>query len=330
MVKDEIMIKILDKASDIVLTEQIKKLQLILEEELYNYEIIPLSTELALTNNINDKIFIFIASKKLEGKSPKTLESYQRELLRFSQCMKKDIKDINTMDIRMYLAQYSKNNSKNTTINTKIYIFKSFFGWLHREEYIGKNPMTKINVAKVEKRIRNALTLEELEMLRIACKSERDRAIVEFFYSTGCRLDEVCKLNKQDINWNNDSVKVIGKGNKERVTYLNAKSKVYLWQYLNQRKDNNEALFVSSKFPYKRMGQRGIEKVFNKLGCEAGITKSVFPHIIRHTTATNMLRSGASLIEVQRLLGHENPSTTEVYADLDDSAVQYSHRKHLI
>jgi integrase/recombinase XerD len=96
------------------------------------------------------------------------------------------------------------------------------------------------------------------------------------------------------------------------------------------RKDNNEALFVSSKFPYNRLGQRGIEKIFNKLGRDAGITKSVFPHLIRHTTATTMLRSGANLIEVQRLLGHENPSTTEIYADLDDSAVQYSHRKHLI
>lgn len=330
MIKDEIIIKILDKASDIILTEQIKKLELILEEELYNYEIIPLSTELTLTNNINDKIFIFIASKKLEGKSPKTLESYQRELLRFSQYMKKDIKDINTMDIRMYLAQYSKNNSKNTTINTKIYIFKSFFGWLHREEYIGKNPMTKINVAKVEKRIRDALTPEELEMVRINCKTERDHAILEFFYSTGCRLDEVYKLNKQDINWNTDSVKVIGKGNKERVTYLNAKSKVYLWQYLNIRKDNNEALFVSSKFPYNRLGQRGIEKIFNKLGRDAGITKSVFPHRIRHSMATNILRSGANLVEVQKLLGHTNPSTTQIYCDLDDSAVQYSHKKHLI
>lgn len=327
--KDEFIIKVLDRASKIISQSQIKDIRLILEEELYKYDMQTATTALVPTNSMPEKIMIFLASKKLDGKSKATLESYQRYLLQFSNFILKEPRDIDTMDIRIYLATFVRKNVKNSTMATVIFVLKSFFAWLHAEEYITRNPMMKIQATKKEKNLRKALSYEELEMLRMACESDRERAMLEFLYSTGCRLDEVVKLNKDDIGWNDDSVKVIGKGSKERIVYLNAKAKVYVWKYISTRKDVQEALFVSSKSPFNRMGNRGFEKVISLLGSRAGIKQNVFPHLIRHTTATHMLQNGASLMEVQEYLGHDSPVTTQIYAKLDREAVKNSHRKHL-
>lgn len=328
--KDLFILKVLDKASKVISNDQIMVLRTILEEELYECELQKATTDIVPVNVISEKVFLFLASKKLDGRSRKTLESYSRCLNRFSRFIQKDINDLSAMDIRMFLATYSKAGAKNTTLATNISILKSFFGWLQGEELITRNPMLKIPTTKVEKRIRKSLTLEELEMLRVACETERDHAMVEFFYSTGCRLEEAINVNKQDINWSDGSLHVIGKGDKERIVYLNAKAKVHLWRYLNTRKDNNEALFVGRKEPHERLGARAVEKIFNKLGKVAGITKDVFPHLIRHTTATNMLNSGASLMEVQEYLGHDSPATTQIYAQIDKESVRYSHKKHVV
>lgn len=327
--KEEFIIRFLDKAQGFIEFEKIKKLKQILEEELYNYDFQPKVTALVPINNIIEKIFIFLAAKKLDGRSKNTLEAYKRYLLHFSRFIQKDVEHITTMDARMFLATYVKAEVKNNTIATIISILKSFFEWLETNDYIAKSPMRKIPTTKVEKHLRKALTPEELEMLRVACKTERENALVEFFYSTGCRLDEVQKLNKDDILWSEGSLRVIGKGNKERQVFLNAKAKIHLWRYLNIRTDVNEALIVSSKNPYGRLGRRSIEIIFNDLGKRAGITKQVYPHLLRHTTATNMLNSGASLMEVQKYLGHDSPVTTQIYAQLDTEAIRYSHKKHL-
>jgi len=327
--REEFIIKVLDRASEFISECQIMKLKAILEEELYKYDLQPATTELVPINSMPEKIMLFLASKKLDGRAVSTLETYKRYLIQFSQFIQKEPSDITTMDIRMYLATFTKNNVKNSTLATVIYVLKSFFGWLHAEEYITRNPMAKIQATKKERNLRKALTHEELEMLRMACKTDRERAMLEFLYSTGCRLDEVVKLNKDDISWNDDSIKVLGKGRKERIVYLNAKAKVHVWRYISSRKDENEALFVSSKQPYGRIGKRGIEKIISALGKRAGLKQDVFPHLIRHTTATHMLQSGASLAEVQEYLGHDSPVTTQIYAKLDRESIRISHKKHL-
>jgi integrase/recombinase XerD len=232
------------------------------------------------------------------------------------------------MDIRVYLAAYTKTGVKNTTIATTISCLKSFFGWLETQDYINKSPMRKVKNIKIEKRLRKPLSQEELEMLRIACKTVREKAIVEFFYSTGCRLDEVYKLNKGDINWNTDSCMVIGKGNKERRVFLNAKARVHLWKYIASRKDNNEALFVTGRGKLNRLGPRSFEEIFGDLGRRAGLTKRVHPHLLRHTMATSMLNNGASLAAVQGLLGHEDPATTQIYAELNQEELHLTHKRH--
>jgi integrase/recombinase XerD len=329
-VKEEFVIKVLSRASEVIAMDQVKHLRTIIEDELYNYELTTITRALVPYVGIPEKLLLYLASKKLDGLAKSSLESYRWHLIRFIQFVKKDVEEIDAMDIRRYLAAYAKTGVKNSTIQTEIWTLKSFFGWLETEDYILKSPMRKIQSIKTEKRVRKALTPEELELLRDACETHRERAMVEFFYSTGCRLDEVVKLDRNDLDWNTNSCMVIGKGDKERKVFLNAKAKVYIWKYFNSRKDDNEALFVSERRPHGRLGRRSYEKDFSKLGKKAGLKKKVFPHLLRHTTATTLVNNGANLAEVQHILGHSNPSTTQIYIDVNTDSLQQAHKKHVI
>ncbi len=327
MLKEDVIIRILGKSMEFLAQDSAVKLRTIIEEELYNYDLHPAENSIVPYEGIPEKLVLFITTKKLEGLSPRTLKSYTLHLTRFSKIMQKRLEDITVIDIRRYLAQYSNSGVKNSTLNTEMTILRSFFSWLEAEDYIIKSPMRKIKPTKKEKRIRKALTPEEMEVLRMACSTKREKAMVEFFYSTGCRLDEVYKLNKQDIDWNRGLVNVIGKGDKERTVFLNARAKVHLWNYIESRLDKCEALFVGSKLPFERLGHRGYQRIFNELGERAGITKSVHPHLMRHTTATTAVNNGASIQSVQMMLGHTDPATTTLYAHLNTDEVQISHKK---
>lgn len=328
--RDEIIIRILDKASSFLSQEHVQELRQVLDETLYDYDISPACTALVTLNDMPGRVMLYLAAKKLDGCSKITIENYARILQKFCSVVHKDVEQIDAMDIRRYLAMYSKTGVKNSTIGTIISGLKSFFGWLENEEYITKSPMRKIKSIKVEKRVRKALNREELEMLRDACKTLREKAVVEFFYSTGCRLDEVYKLDIAGIDWVNGKVMVIGKGNKERPVYLNARAILHLKKYLGSRKDTNPALFVSERQPHDRLSHRGIQRIFTTLGTRAGIGKPVYPHLLRHTTATTMLQNGASMSEVQHYLGHDSPATTQIYAEMDTQTIKMSHLKHVI
>jgi len=327
MLKEDIIIRILGKSMEFLAQDQAVRLKVIIETELYSYDIQPNSTAIVPHQGIPEKLMLFLIAKKLEGLAYHSLTTYSRHLTKFSQSVHKKIEDIDTMDIRMYLAQCSQRGLKNSSILTEMNILRSFFTWLENEDHISKSPMRKIKSIKKEQRVRKSLSQEELENLRVACKSPREKAMVEFFYSTGCRLDEVCKVNKSDIDWSQSKLQVIGKGDKERTVFLNAKAKVHLKKYLASRKDNNEALFVGERDPHDRLGRRAFQIDFNKLGKLAGIIKSVHPHLLRHTTATIAVNNGASLQSVQKMLGHSNPSTTLIYADLNIEEVQMSHKR---
>lgn len=330
MLKNEVVIKVLGKAS--LAMPEINQLQLrdILEEVLYTYEVTSKTKELAVINDIQDKIILFLASKKIDGLSDKSLYNYKLQLARFSSYMQKDIDKIETMDIRMFLGYLSKqNNLKQTSLSTTISILKSFFNWLEQEEYILKSPMRKIKQPKKQKNLRKALTIEELEVLRNACKTLRERALLEFIFSTGCRLSEISNIKIKDINWSNYSLKVIGKGSKEREVFFSAKAKIHLDSYLQSRKDKSEWLFVSNKGEHTRLGNRSIQREVKNIAKRAKFSKSIYPHLLRHTMATLALSSGASLTSIQMLLGHEDLATTQVYAKLDKSSVREEYRKYL-
>lgn len=248
---------------------------------------------------------------------------------KFESFIKKPIATVTKNDIRFFLANCYP-NCKASTINSKIFCLKGFFQWLTDEEIIPKNPARLIKDTKIPKRLRKSLTVEELEKLRISCNTDRERAILEFIFATGCRVSEVVNVNISDIDFNSNRLKVIGKGDKQRIVYINDKTKVYLLKYLNTRKDNNPALFISEKFPYDRMGKRGIEVVISKLGERANLGKPVYPHLLRHTMATLGLQSGADITTIQHLLGHTSPCTTQTYAEQNNANLQHEYNQHFI
>lgn len=321
------IIDILVRTKEFLSEEQNNLLRIILEEELIEEK--HETTDLIVPNNIYTYIAYYINCKKVRGLSNITIESYQRHLYRFAKYVNKNIEDITTLDIRRFLAICIKYGLKNSSIASEISILKVFFGWLTNEEYIRKNPMYQIENIKVDKYIRKALNQREIELMRNACKDIREKALFEFFFSTGARLEEVINVNKSDINWQTLSLTVYGKGRKERVVYLTPKAEVFLLEYLQSRSDDSPALFVSERKPHGRLGRRAIERLIHNIGVRSGMEKNVYPHLIRHSFATTILRNGGNLAEVQRMLGHSSPVTTQIYAQLNDEIIQQSHKKHI-
>lgn len=299
-----------------------------IEEVLYSYTVEDKETLPATLDNMSDRILLYLATRKTEGLSNKTLESYGRTLGRFSRYMRKNVEDITAMDIRMYLANRSKEGIKNTTLANDTDILRGFFNWLEDEEYIQRSPMRKIKTPKVEKRLREALTKEEFETLRTGAKTLRQKALLELLYSTGCRLEEIEQMKKSDIDWQRLQIRVVGKGNKERTVYINATCQVHLRKYLMSRTDDCDAIFVTERKPIKFMGRRAIQREIKKIGKQSGLKRDVYPHLIRHTFATHMLNSGMSLDILQRILGHDEPATTLIYAELDNITVENEYRKY--
>lgn len=331
-VVDELKFAILHSLENNFDVNQLKEISNILDLHFNGYDIKPKETSVTVVNNgLFSLIESFLVCKKIKGFTKSSLKQYQRTLLHFANNMTKDVDHITANDIRLYLLAYEEaRNTGKSTIDDKRRILNSFYSWLIREEIITKNPMLKIDVIKCDKRIHEPLTDFELEELRNACRTDRDLAIIETLYSTGCRVSELVSLNKNDIDYSNGRVKVFGKGKKERWCFLNAKSQLALKKYIFKRIDDDDALFVSNKLPYNRFGKGSIEKRVKELGKNAGIHGKVTPHTLRRTLATSILAHGGSLAEVQAILGHERSETTLLYAKLDISNLQSMHKKCVI
>lgn len=323
--KDEVVIKMVGKLTlEFPEIDQLK-VRAITEEVLYKYDVSPQETGL-VASDIEEKIQIYLATKKLDGLSVKTLKNYKYSLAIFAGHLIKPLATINTMDLRMYLAARCK-GMKPSSVNGQITILKSFFGWLVNEGYIPKNPTLQLKQTKEPKRLRHPLTEEQIELIRQSCITNREKALIEFIYSTGCRLSEVVSINKQDINWHEMTLCVIGKGNKEREVCFSTKAKILLKKYLESRLDDNPALFVTSKQPHSRLGGRSIEREVKKIANRVGIDRPVFPHLFRHSFATHRLNAGMPLHIVQHLLGHEDPSTTQIYAETSKESIRFEYKK---
>jgi site-specific recombinase XerD len=302
-----------------------KVLPVRLEEILSNYEVQRLSDQ-QLEKDIPEKVDFYVASKRLEGLSEKTLKGYRSELLVFSRFIQKPTVLVTTADIRSFLAYFKE--AKMSTIGQKLTVLKSFFGWLVKEEVILRDPTGKVKLPKKPKRLPKGLSIEELETVREACSTLRQRALIEVFYSTGCRLSELAAMNKEDINVQNMNMNVIGKGDKERVVYLSFKALFHLKKYLKSRNDDCEALFVTERKPFRRMGTRAIQREIDKIELASNIKKNLHPHIMRHTFATLSMDSGIELSDLQHLMGHSNPGTTLIYASVSEERKQQAFKKH--
>jgi site-specific recombinase XerD len=241
----------------------------------------------------------------------------------------KEIIDITTEDLRQYLAEYQQNRKvSKVTLDNMRRIFLSFFAWLEDEDYIVKSPVRRIHKVKADKIIKEAFTDENVEILRDNCESLRDLAIVDILNSTGMRVGELVRLNRNDINFNDRQCIVFGKGSSEREVYFDAKTKIHLLNYLESRTDTNSALFVTTKKPNNRLTIGGVQFILRKLGKKANVNK-VHPHRFRRTLATVAIDKGMPIEQVQRLLGHVKIDTTMHYAIVNQNNVKISHKKFI-
>ena len=318
--------------SNYLAADDLKRVDEVLTVLFTRYEITEKTTDIVVyKNEVPDEIKSFLVSKSIKGLAKSSLMHYKRTLINFASNLSKDVKDVTANDIRLYLLKYEHAHTIGKSALDDIRrVLNSFYKWMVREDIILKNPVEKVDPIKCDKKVRQPLTMLELEQMRNAAETLREKALFETLYSTGCRVSEIINLNKTDIDFNTGRVKVYGKGKKERFCFLNARSQLALRKYLFSRKDNSEALFVTDKQPYNRLGKGSIEKDIKNIAIRAGINRPVFPHLIRHTTATHMLHNGASLAEVQAILGHESPATTQIYAKLDLQNLQTIHQKCII
>ena len=328
---EELAIKIIGKLTlempelEVNLPKQLE-IKRFIEEIIYNYEVTSKETAL-VTSDLDGKINYFLATKKLEGLSEATLKNYTYTLRKLEKFFNKPASTISTGDIKMFM--YSESETKSPSgMNTFMTPIRLFFKFLQNEEFIVKDPCASIKPVKEPKREKKPLNEEQVEMLRDCILSKRDRAILEFFLSTGCRVAEVGNVKISDIDFNHRTLLVIGKGNKERRVYFTERCKRAILNYLKERKDNTEYLFVSSRAPHKKLNNRGYQVIVDKMQKMANIEMNITPHTFRHTMATNALRSGMAPEVIQQILGHNDVGLTlRVYARVAQTEVEYSYRK---
>lgn len=277
------------------------------------------------TINSEELINLFISAKSIEGKSPKTLDQYVYRINHMLKFSNTPIQNITVYHIRNYLNSEKQRGISDRTIEGYRDIFSSFFGWLHREGLISSNPISNISVIKCIKKVRKPLSDIDIERLKESCKSDRDRAILFFLLSTGCRVSEACGINITDLNLQKLECKITGKGKKERIVYFNELTAMMLTRYLDSRLDQSPALFAGKGSD--RLTPSGIRYMLNKVANRAGVD-NVHPHRMRRTFTTNMINHGMSIQDVARILGHEKIDTTLKYYAFDQENIKNSYRKY--
>ena len=306
---------------------QLQRLKSVLEHELFDCEI---KTQIKNDEDDgNQLVDSFITAKRIEGCSEKTLKYYRTTIENMTEAVGKSVCHIQTEDLRTYLTNYQKKNSPSrVTIDNIRRILSSFFSWLEDEDYIIKSPVRRIHKVKTATNVKETYTDEDLEKMRDNCVELRDLAIIDMLASTGMRIGEMVLLNKADIDFNERECVVFGKGDKERVVYFDARTKIHLQNYINSRTDENPALFVTLRSPFERIKIGGIETRLRKMGKELEIEK-VHPHKFRRTLATMAIDKGMPIEQLQQLLGHKRIDTTLQYAMVKQSNVKQAHRKYI-
>jgi len=327
--KDKIITEIQASMAQMLSAAQLKELKRVLTYSLHYVEITRRETP-SLHEDGNDKLLeVFIAAKRIEGCSEKSLKYYSATTRQMLDSVDRPIRDINTEDLREYLADYqNERGSSKVTIDNMRRIFSSFFGWLEDEDYILKSPVRRIHKIKTDKTIKETFSDESLELLRDACDEIRDLSIIDLLASTGMRVGELVQLNREDINFHERECVVFGKGSSERIVYFDARTKIHLLNYLDGRDDKNPALFVSLPMPHERLMIGGVETRLREIGKRADMQK-VYPHKFRRTLATRAVDKGMPIEQVQRLLGHVRIDTTMHYAMVNQVNVKNSHRKFI-
>ena len=318
--KEKLIQEISTAMAEVLSFEQVAHLNSVLLQVISQYTITEDGETLHENAVSNDRLLdIFLSAKQVEGCTIPTIKYYGSTIRQLFKKMPKKVTDYTTEDIRAYLAVFQrKNKSSRVTIDNIRRIFSSFFAWLEEEDYIVKSPVRRIHKVKTGTQVKEVLSDENIEQLRDNCTKIRDLAIIDLLASTGMRVGELVKLNREDINFNE----------RECIVYFNARAKIHLQQYLASRKDRNKALFVSLAKPHKRLEISGVETRLRKIGRMAKIVR-VYPHKFRRTLATMAIDKGMPVEQVQRLLGHVKIDTTMHYAMVNQNNVKLSHRKFI-
>lgn len=307
--------------------EMLERICTALDRAARRYDIQEKETALAIdADPIPALVKTYIVVKKTEGLSNGTLQNYALILRTFFDWCRKSPVDVNANDIRVFLYEYSANRKvSDRTLDKYRQMICWFFSWARGEEYIPHNPARAIKAIKHEVKERQALTQLEMEQLRSGCETVRDRAVLELMYSTGCRVSELAGLKRSDINWQDGTVHLFGKGRKHRTSYLNARATVALKAYLRTRTDSSDALIVTERAPHKPVSKETIEAVLRRIAETSGIGRKVTPHVIRHTTATIAVNAGMPIEDVSKLLGHASVNTTMIYAKPTAGKIKSEH-----
>ncbi len=324
--KQRMIKEIVEEMLPVLNNGQAEKLQEVLLHTLWKYEISKVNVD---KENEQDFVELFLSAKRIEGCSEKSLNYYEATINAMLKGLNKGAKEIVTDDIRGYLTEYQAiKKSSRVTIDNIRRILSSFFSWLEDEDYILKSPVRRIHKVKTVSNIKETYTDENLEIMRDNCLEIRDLALIDILASTGMRVGELVLLNREDINFEERECVVFGKGSKERIVYFDARAKIHLQNYLNNRTDDNSALFVSLKAPHKRLQIGGVEVRIRNIGKQLGINK-MHPHKFRRTLATMAIDKGMPIEQLQRLLGHQRIDTTLQYAMVKQSNVKIAHRKYI-
>ena len=315
--------KVISEMASELTSNQLRSLQKVLVK-------IFAENETTACNSDNNKLLeLFLAAKKVEGCSSRTIKYYKQTAEHMFSALRKSLRTISTEDLRCYLVEYQKINecSKSTIDNIRRNL-SSFFTWLEEEDYIIKSPMRRIHRIRVKQPVKNTISDEDIELLRDNCKCTRDLAIIDLLYSTGIRVGELVNLDISDINFEERECIVYGKGDKERQVYFDARTKLHLGKYISERTDSNPALFVTLDQPFSRLKISGIEIRLRSLGRRLDLDK-IHPHKFRRTMATRAIDKGMPIEQVQKILGHSQIDTTMRYALVNQNNVKAAHRKIL-
>ena len=326
--KDAKIAEVLQEMLPYLDNSQMEQLQRVLQHTFWNCSVEE-KQDGAPSEQAPDMVDLFLASKRVEGCSEKTLTYYKATIEASISEIGKQIRHITTEDLRSYLTEYQrKRHSSRVTIDNIRRILSSFFSWLEDEDYILKSPVRRIHRVKTSTVIKETYTDEALETMRDNCTELRDLAMIDLLASTGMRVGEMVLLNREDIDFNERECIVFGKGDKERLVYFDARTKIHLQNYLASRTDTEQALFVSLKAPHKRLQIGGVESRLREMGKRLDIPK-VHPHKFRRTLATVAIDKGMPIEQLQRLLGHQRIDTTLKYAMVKQSNVKLAHRKYI-
>ncbi len=318
---EQAMLNVLDN-------EQLGQLRKVLN---YTFRNVCVTVKESLNAEGNNQALIenFIAAKKVEGCSDKSISYYKSTIINALKKIEKEVVHVTTDDLRGYLNDYqSESGASKVTVDNIRRILSSFFSWLEEENYIVKSPVRRIHKVKVGKTVKETYTDEALEQMRDHCSNARDLALIDLLASTGMRVGELVKINRSDIDYQNRECIVTGKGDKQRKVYFDARTKIHLQKYVAGRTDSNEALFVSLLAPYNRLQISGVEIRLRQLGRELNIPK-VHPHKFRRTLATMAIDKGMPIEQVQHLLGHQSLDTTLQYAMVNQNNVKLSHHRFI-